>query len=296
MAEKWKTQNPEYGKYQTKYQRELRDLLKSRFDRYAIISQWNFQEPNLCKFSIESHRTEGNKILDAIDKSIRENLFIPEDFDEFILIAAEKNEPLGKLLKELREPRPGEKECIPWLGETLIKERITRLCSQGKIAINLRGIEYLQLNDGEKQDDANLRMRGKIGTGKFLDETHLLLPQNVPATGGLPQYDAPVSLIDQPGVDEGLGLGGQDESRKDGESKSSATLDNIEGYTSLTTQPLSSLNLLGIVENWGISKKTQIRSLVIRVNELTGAQLENLIKSLPDEITYRLELEKGDNK
>nr|VFK63346.1 MAG: Helicase conserved C-terminal domain-containing protein [Candidatus Kentron sp. TUN] len=89
-------------------------------------------------FSIESHKSEGAKIPDGIDKSIHENLFIPKDFDEFILEAAPNNEPIGKLLKELKEPRPGGKDCIPWLGETLIKERIIRLCARGKIAINLR--------------------------------------------------------------------------------------------------------------------------------------------------------------
>lgn len=45
LAEQWKGQNPEYGRLQTKYQRELRDILKARFDRFAIISNWNFQEP-----------------------------------------------------------------------------------------------------------------------------------------------------------------------------------------------------------------------------------------------------------
>ncbi len=185
LAEHWKTQNPEYGKLQTKYQKELREILKFRFDRFAIISNWNFQEPNKCQFSIESHKAEGAKIPDAIDKHIIENLFIPEDFQDFILAAAPNNEPVGKLLRELKEPRPGGQNCIPWLGETLVKERIIRLCAKGLIAINLRGMEYLQVQNGETEDTAWKRMRGKLGTGKHLDETHVLLPQNVPATEGV---------------------------------------------------------------------------------------------------------------
>ena len=187
LGGQWKPQNPEYGRLQTKYQKELRENLKTRFDRFAIIANWNFQEPKNCRFFVESHKAEGTKIPEAIDKSIREDLFIPEDFEDLIMDAAPNNESIGKLLKELKEPRPGGKDCIPWLGETLIKERITRLCALGKIAINLRGMEYLQALDSETEDEAYRRMRGKLGTGKHLDETHILLPQNVPATGGVTQ-------------------------------------------------------------------------------------------------------------
>ena len=184
LAEQWKVQNPEYARLQGKYQKELRDILKARFDRFAIIANWNFQEPANCRFHVESHKAEGTKIPDAVDKHVIENLFIPEDFRELILAAAPNNESVGKLLRELKEPRPGGKDCIPWLGETLIKERIIRLCAKGLIAINVRGMEYLQAKDGEAEDAAWKRMRGKLGTGKHLDETHVLLPQNVPAAAG----------------------------------------------------------------------------------------------------------------
>ena len=185
LAEKWKTQNPEYGRLQIKYQKELREILKSRFDRFAIICNWHFQEPKNCRFYIESHKSEGSKIPEAIDANIRENLFIPEDFQAFIMEAAPNNDSVGKLLRELKEPRPGGKDCIPWLGETIIKEQIIRLCAKSLIAINLRGMEYMQVQDGESEDAAWKRMRGKLGTGKHLDETHVLLPQNVPAAGGV---------------------------------------------------------------------------------------------------------------
>ena len=158
LAEKWKAQNPEYSRLQSKYQKELREILKTRFDRFALISKWNFQEPGNCRFYIESHRAEGAKIPDAIDKHINENLFVPEDFENFVLAAAPNNESVGKLMREFREPRPGRQDCIPWLGETFVKERIIRLCARGKIAINLRGMEYLQRKDGESDDEAWRRM------------------------------------------------------------------------------------------------------------------------------------------
>lgn len=301
LAERWKAQNPEYGKLQTKYQKELREILKSRFDRFAIISNWNFQEPKKCRFSIESHKAEGNKIPDAIDKHIIENLFIPEDFQDFILTAAPNNEPVGKLLRELKEPRPGGQNCIAWLGETLVKERIIRLCAKGLIAINLRGMEYLQVQNGETEDAAWKRMRGKLGTGKHLDETHVLLPQNVPATEGVtvpgvsslpkpqPDGDTVVGGIDVTGPDTVQPTGGP----------SGATPAGIFGSGTSTWVPFNSpatsaLNLLGKVETWGIGPGTQLQSFIMKVDKLTGAQLQELIKKLPDGITYELDIEKED--
>ncbi len=301
LAEEWKTQNPEYGKLMTRYQRELRAILKVRFPRFAVISQWNYQVPKTCRFHIESHRAEGIQIPDAVDKLVNENLFVPEDFENLAVATATNNDTVGKLLQELREPRPGGEECIPWLGETLIKERLIRLTARGKIAINLRGMEYLQRLDGEAEDAAWRRMRGKLGTGKHLDETHLLLPQNVPSTGGVtpPATSAgitpPVMLPGQGTQPAPVPGGGAVYPPGQG---SGTTLPNIfaaEGsFTPLSAPATSSLNLLGKLEAWGIKPGTQIRSLSLRVDQLTGAQLQEIIRKLPDGTTYELNIEKED--
>jgi len=300
LAEKWKAQNPEYGRLQSKYQKELREILKARFDRFALISNWNFQEPKNCRFYIESHKAEGAKIPDAIDKHINENLFIPEDFESFVLAAAPNNEPVGKLIRELREPRPGGKDCIPWLGETLVKERIIRLCARGKIAINLRGMEYLQRNDGESDEDAWRRMRGKLGTGKHLDETYVLLPQAVPATSGVttPAGEQPPSFGGD--LPTGPATGGVAEPTLGGENDNSQTdpsdiFGGATSFTQLSTPATSALNLLGKVESWGIGPGTQLQTMRLKINNLTGAQLQDLLKKLPDGMTYELDVEKEDS-
>ncbi|MCP3685981.1 MAG: DUF499 domain-containing protein [bacterium] len=300
LSENWKVQNPEYGRLQSKYQKELREILKARFDRFALISNWNFQEPKTCCFYIESHKAEGAKIPDAIDKHINENLFIPEDFENFVLAAAPNNESVGKLMRELREPRPGEKDCIPWLGETLVKEHIIRLCSLGKVAINLRGMEYLQCKDGESFDEAWRRMRGKLGTGKHLDETFILLPQAVPATGGV----TPPSGGEQPTPLNGGstifppsgGTTGPAPTGEGGEQpQPPGIFDGSGNFTPLSVPATSALNLLGRVEQWGISPGTQLRALKLKVDNLTGSQIQELLKKLPDGMTYELDVEKEES-
>ncbi|MGP1308582.1 MAG: DUF499 domain-containing protein [Phycisphaerales bacterium] len=307
LAEQWKTQNTEYSRLQAKYQKELRDILKARFDRFAILANWNFQQPDNCRFYIEPHRAQGTNIPDAIEKLIGEDLFIPEDFEEFILVAAENNEAIGKLLRELREPRPGGKDCIPWLGETLVKERIIRLCAKGKIAINLRGQRYLQQEDHESEEMAWRRLKGQLGTGRHLDETHVLLPQSVPGTGGVNMPARPTGGVAggglQPGGDPsgagGTGVPGGSSGGTGGGTYGGGAGPAPGGIfgASTTRVPIdipatSSLNLLGRIESQGIRAGTQIHNLHLKIGKLTGAQLQELIKKLPDGMTYELGLEK----
>lgn len=305
LADKWKAQNPEFKKLHQKYERELRDILKRRFDRFAILATWNFQNPSQCTFHVEGHKEEGAKIPEKVDELVAKNLFVSEDFDALVLAAAQQNESVGKLLRELQEPRPGGEDCIPWLGETLMKEKLVRICARGEVAINLRGMEYLQVRAGENEETAWKRMRGKLGTGKHLDETYVLLPQAVPHAEGV----VPPKPLVVPTINGGSGqlplnpqlpiMGG--EAGGDGSQPPISTPpgDSIfgNGPTSTLKQlctegATSALNLLGKVESWGITTGTQVQDVQLKVANLTGAQLKELLKKLPDGITYELTLNK----
>lgn len=52
------------------------------------------------------------------------------------------------------------------------------------------------------------------------------------------------------------------------------------------------MNLLGEVEKWGINAATNVTNVNINVSQMTGAQLTDLLKKLPDGVTYALNLEK----
>jgi hypothetical protein len=308
LAEKWKTQNPEFKKLHTKYERELRDILKRRFDRFAILATWNFQNPSQCTFHVESHKAEGAQIPETVDGLVSKNLFVSEDFDVLVLAAAQQNESVGKLLRELKEPRPGGEDCIPWLGETLMKEKLVRICARGVVAVNLRGMEYLQVRAGENEETAWKRMRGKLGTGKHLDETHVLLPQAVPHAEGVVPQQPPVVTTPNGGVGGQLPLGPQPPVTGGDAGTTAGTGHGpistppggsiFSGGPSTTVRQLSTagatsaLNLLGKVESWGITTGTQVQDVQLKVASLTGAQLNDLLKKLPDGITYELTLKK----
>ena len=269
-------------------------------------------------FHVEPQRAEGSKIPQAVEDHIRTHLFVPEEFEERVLAAADHHDSVGKLLRELQEPRPGSEPCIPWIGEIHVNERILRLCARGKIAIDLRGAEHLQVRAGEDEESAWRRMRGRLGAGKHLDETRLLRPQAVAQTSGL-SGTAPAPgrrhlrrriracRATEPGrrpassrrgyaaashldwsPDRGTRREGND--RLHGAGAGNYALpgsSELVPHESLATSPL---NLLGKMESWGIGAGTQIREVSLQTSALTGAQLEALIRTLPDGIEYELRL------
>jgi len=298
-ALEWSHQNPEYKKLHTEFQVTLRDNLKKRFNRFAVLHRWNYTDPNQCAFNVENLKQSGTPIPELIEQILINDLFVPEDFETLILAAAAENAALGKLLRELQEPRPAGRDCIPWLGETSMKERILRLCAKGKIAINLRQLEYLQIQPDEDEDTAWRRLRSKLScTGRQLDEVLLMEPSAVPATGGMP------SPVAQPSADEAGRSGfGADTNVSPvppvatGGSlfRGSSTDTGSKPRISLSNPPTSPLNLIGKLEGWGIGPATPVAEVSIKVSAANGAQLKELLKKLPDGMTFALSLEKEDN-
>lgn len=310
-AQEWSSQGPEYKKLHTEYQGALRDILKKRFDRFAVVQRWNFADPAQCRFSVESLKKQGAQIPEGIEEALTNDLFVPEDFEELVLEAASENSAVGKLLRELQEPRPAGQDCIPWLGETSMKERILRLCARGKIVINLRQMEWLQTNPGEDEDTAWRRLRPKLSyTGRQLDEVFLLEPSAVPATGGTTPT-APTGTPGTPNTGGGLFGGGTNPPAPPGVNEPTpggqpvppaSTGGGIFGGSAASGTPriphhapsTSPLNLIGKLEGWGIGPATQVAEVSIKVSAATGAQLKELLKKLPDGMMFELNLEKED--
>jgi len=308
LAMQWKKTERVYAELERTFRKdELIPKLRGRFDRFTLLTEWNYADPSKCGFEEPTkHNALGDKIPDAIDKIVRDEIFTPdgpEGFEQYVLQFARNTESIGKLLKDLREPRPGGKPCIPWLGEVEVKERVIYMCAEGQIVINLRGLKLLQARPGESADDAWHRMKGQLGTGKHLDQTTLCMPDSVVVSGGKtvladPKtgYEVEIGSADAGATTSSDGLG--DETGVGnlfGESDSS---DHVQGdlasatKTPYSAEPTSGLNLLGHVEAWGIGVATNVTNVTLKVDKMNGAQLQQLVKHLPEGVTYGLDLEK----
>ena len=296
LAKQWRATDPVYSSLYVKYQKELRDQLKSRFDRYAVLDIWNFGSPDQCEFEINSHKAEGDKIVPAIQEKIRTDLFMAEDFEALVLEAAKRNDSFSTILDQLKEPMGGGRPCIPWLGENEAKEQIVRLCARGKIEINIAGREMLSSRPGESEEAAWTRMKGKIGTGRALEETRIHEPDSTVSSGG-----GQAEAVTEPGTKGEQGSSSAETGNlfNDGNTKNSTPESLFGGNvdtkkTSLCSDTTSSLSLLGKLETWGITPGAQVANVKLSITNLTGAQLQDLIKKLPDGISYALALEKED--
>jgi uncharacterized protein DUF499 len=283
LANQWKQQDANYSKLHIKYQKELRDRLRNHFDRFALLETWNFAEPEKCTFLTTSHNTEGIKILSHMQDLVRRELFIPEEFSGLVIERSKTNKSVTQVLTELKEPMSGGQPSIPWLGETEAKEQIIRLCAQGRIAINVLGREMLERHAGETEDDAWHRMKGRLGSGRQLEETTLHEPGTTISSSGGAISDEGEKRPPVPGSSEATPPGG-------------SPVPNIFSgggeRSRCATEPTSSLSLLGKIEGWGINSGSQIYDCKLSIGHLTGSQLQELLKKLPDGVTYGLDLEK----
>ena len=51
---------------------------------------------------------------------------------------------------------------------------------------------------------------------------------------------------------------------------------------------------MGKLESWSIGPATPVHNVRVTLGSSTGAQLQKLLKSLPDGLTYALDLERED--
>jgi hypothetical protein len=289
LANQWKETDPAYrplfATYQTSH---LRPRLKDLFDTFALLDIWNFAQPGQCRFLTEKHNAVADKIPKAIHSKIESELFAAEDFEALALTQAANSASVARFIGELQEPAIGGQPCIPWLGEVTTKEKVLRLCAAGKLAINVRGLELLQADPGESEDACWMRIKGKLGSGKELEQTTLLLPGAVPQSGGtLPLPFAPTptaptlpadAIKDQRTTPFGVTVGG--------------TSPTGPQFKPFGTPPKTPVNLLGEVEKWGIAPATNLANVNLNVTKMSGAQLAQLLQHLPEGVTYGLNLEK----
>lgn len=303
-ASEWKKSSQEYSELEKKYRGKVHDIIRKHFSRFAVLQKFSNKSPDLCEFEEDSFSGFEDKKLklgEELEKTISTNLWEYESFEDLVISLAESHNSVSKLLDEIREPAPNESQCIPWLGETEIKERLLNVCAQGKISILVRGTELLQANPGEAKQDVYARIKGKLGTGRVLTET-IIQPPVVQTGGGtisekppLVEDDIPPPGGNEPKTDNPTDPGTPPEPPRT-EPGTNPFEPRIKRSVSHKSDHNSPLNQLGNIEKWGIGVATEIKTASLSVEQLTGAQLNKLIRSLPSDLRFSLELVKEEDE
>lgn len=292
-SKEWKTNEPQYSSIYKDIKKELRDELKSKFNRFAILENWSFNNPQDCRFHVEKHGVDSSKILLEIDEQINKNIFIPEDLEEVVDNFASKSKTIGELLNYLKEPRPNYEECIPWIGESSIKEFLIKYCSSGNIVLNLRGSEYLTKKKLETEDIAYNSIKSKVGDGRKLEEITLMTPENVPmSTSQVKFNNIPTKLNDTENKSDNIDRPIINTHENHINMQEQFEFTKPKELVDIEDSLLSQINLLGRLEQWNIQSNTKIKNISISIDELNGKDLINLIENLPDELKYNIKLTK----
>ena len=78
LAKDWMAAEPQYKGLHGTFNKKLREeWLAGRFDRYALLAEGDYQNPEACRFHKELHGATGADIPRAIEKHIRDNHFAP---------------------------------------------------------------------------------------------------------------------------------------------------------------------------------------------------------------------------
>ena len=265
LANQWKDSEPVYKNLEDKYEGELKKLLESRFDHISIPDRLNFRFPSSSIFRTERHRGKLTELPKFLDDFVREQWYIPEHYEALVVATAELSRSMGSLMDDLQEMRPEDSEDffrVAWLGEGQMTDRMLRICAQGKIAINCGGVCHLQRIETEEEPSELERMRREFSEAKQKLNDCILVP---------PLQD-PIRFPPRPPTVP------PPTPRKPVTKLVPRSSDHVT----------SVLNLLDQVGAWGIVANTKMESLTITASKLTGQQLIDLLKKLPDGTKYEL--------
>jgi hypothetical protein len=297
LAADWKSNDKEFAAMQAKFEREVNNKLKSYFPAFCVLDIWDFGTPKNCQFQFAKHNKMGSQIPAGIHDTVKETHFIPEEFEDVVQDFAKRNASLADLLKELQEPMSGGKHSIPWIGEAEIKDYLERMIASGNLAVNVRGSTLVQTQPGESEDEAYPRIRGKLSnvSGSHMAQTTLHEPGATGAAGGYQPTDPAAgsdgSTVNEPPPPSNPFIGGGTPTTLPATGGGGSSISGAVPTSSHTSDANSPLNLLGEIERWGVSTATKVQKIEIGTAELTGKQLQEMIRKLPDG-RYSLKIEK----
>lgn len=294
--EAWGTDSTYYNLHKD-FERPLRQALRLRFSRFAVLRTWNFQQPEKCIFDIETLQDVKSEIAYAVEERIKSAIYDPPEFERYILQYAKDAEFIGSVLDELAEPPPPNTgDAIPYLGETDIYENILKIAATGKIALNVGGTWICRRSEDSSDDDAHKYVKQKaFRTGQELRQVQLGLPS---AAGGgtvtappepKPVYK-PVPDTTKPEIPAGS-LPGEESPEPIGPSSQPSDVPHVEESrvtTRKTEQAASGINLSGCFEQWGIPSTKNLEQATIEFEGITVQQIKQILQRIPS--TFRAKI------
>lgn len=301
LAKEWMQNDPQYKKLHLKYEGALKSDLKQRFDRYAMLATWDFQTPTHCTFHVETHDSAGSDIPAAVEKHVVKNYFAPEDFEAFIVQAANQSDTtMRQVLAVLREPPLPGVPAIPYIGDQNTYEEVIKLVARDRIALN-KGGRWYHKEPSESIETAELRLtkaafcNGKEMLAVQLGERSQVGGGGVAAT--LPSSPVP-QPVSAPGGLSPIGTSHQPPTAWPSSSPQPLQFVTPEISAPVPAQPVirrsmgakTGINLLGDMEKWALPDAHTVTQATLTIGNVSVKQLRELCTKLPPKIQAELQI------
>lgn len=280
------------------FDRPLRQMLKARFNRFAILKKWDYQQPQNCLFEIEKITKEGSDIPSAVEAKVISSLFDQIDYKTFVLQRAKDSDLVGSLMDDLMEPPPPNTgDVIPFLGETKLYECVLDIAAEGDLILNVGGSWIGRRVEDATMDDARRYIRGKaFRSGQENRQVQLGLPGSA-GGGTVPGIPLPLGGKqpgDIPSPTETI-FGGSSTTSEPRPGEDMPSPPNIPPppptKTRKSSEPATGINLSGCFESWGLPSSQSIETARIEFVGLTAQQIKQILQRIPSTFKATLEIE-----
>jgi hypothetical protein len=280
--------------------------LKSRFDHYAILQQWDFQNAKNCLFEIQRLSVQGRDIPKAVEETILNNYFDFEEFKTHIIDDAKNTSLIKDIINNYIEPPPTSAVTItPYLKEEQLCDLIFQIASSGAIVINSGGTWVGRRADDIDDNTSYKRIRQLIfRTVNEMKNYQLALPGAAGSAAPIaPPPSGSFNTPHQSGLNPVYPLGA------DGLLEDSSATQPLPPYSAQPVQPpeiqpvsqsqtkdagpASSINLMGKLEEWSLSANEPIENLTLGFADLDAAKIKQILQRIPSSfqvtmsITYK---------
>ena len=290
----WSTE-PRYYNLRTEFDRPLTATLKVRFDRFAILRRWDFQNPGQCVFDTEPVGELATALPKTIEDKIKADIYDATEFESFVVQFTQQPRIVGDLFHELAEPPTvPTKDAIPFLGDTQTYEELLRLAARGRLAVNVNNTWYTRNHDDEDDDAAYRRIRSRAFRSGPEQRAALIGLPSVVGGGAVAGAAAaqPLTPITPGQTPTGTQQGATPAAGQiPGHTPGQENLPLLPVTRTLRpTVETNTISLIGQLEQWGITPDKMLTLAKVEFTNLTAQQFRRILQEIPSAHRANLEV------
>jgi hypothetical protein len=290
--EAWGQDKSYYALYNN-FHATLENDLKSRFDHYAFLQQWDFQNIKRCSFEIQRLSVQGREIPKAVEDTIQSNHFDFEEFKTHIINDAKNSVMIKQIIDNYIEPPPTpELISTPYLKEEKLCELIFQVASSGAIVINAGGTWVgRQAEDADDKTSYDRIKRAIYKTANEMKNYQIALPEAAgsaapiaPPFSGSFTPPQPVSSQTNPSWTDGSSgdsVGCPSPPPYSVSPTQPSGVQSVPQMQTRSTGPANSINLMGMFEKWNLSTNTPITNFTLEFADVDVGKIKQILQRIP---------------